>query len=298
LIVARAFVVVMSPIDVTILPQTDATKISMSRHKPGRIAVSRREDAFVDRPVTRIWREQATVENPYVAEKCACHGYDVLELANKRSYIDVLFLLFRGELPTAEQEQLLQRLMIAFINPGPRHPATRAAMNAGVSRTDVGHILPIALSLLSASGIEDGMRFLRKNQRRAAEEVAAELYTGENNKPEEGDWLIAPGFGSSYDSIDSMAQHTADVLLETTCNKPVLEWGNTFARALNDYGMGWLPSGIVAAVLADLGFQPRAGIGLFQILCAPGLLAHGAEMANKPLTAMPFIADENYVIET
>lgn len=270
----------------------------MSQPKPDRIPVSRRDDQFVARPVTRIWREQATAENPYVAESCACHGYDILELARKRSYIDVLYLIFRGELPTTEQEQLLERLMIACINPGPRHPATRAAMNAGVSRTDAGHLLPISLSLLSASDVEDGMRFLRKNQRRTPAEVAAEMYANANNKPDEGDWLIAPGFGSSFDSVDPMAQHTVDMLLELAGTKKILQWGNGFSHALNDYGMGWLPTGIVAAVLADLGFQPRTGVGFYQILCAPGLLAHGAEMANKPLTAMPFIADENYVIET
>jgi len=275
---------------------TTLTK-SMNPQKPDHVAVSRREDRFADRPVTRIWQEQATAQNPYVAEACACHGYDILELAGKRSYIDVLYLLFRGELPTAEQEQLLQRLMVACINPGPRHAATRAAMNAGVSRTDTGHILPISLCLLSAADVEDSMRFLRKHQRRSAAEVAVELYTAEHGKPAEGDWLIAPGFGSSYSSIDPVAQHTADMLLESTCSTPLLDWGNTFSHALNGYGMGWLRTGIVAAVLADLGFQPRAGVGLYQILCAPGLLAHGAEMANKPLTAMPFIADENYVIE-
>ena len=270
----------------------------MNQQKPERIAVSRRDDKFVTRPVTRIWHEQPTEENPYVAKSCACHGYDILELANKRSYIDVLFLLFRGELPSAEQEQLLERLMILFINPGPRHPATRAAMNAGVSRTDAGHLLPISLSLLSASDIEDCMRFLRKNQRKSAEEIAEALYASENNKQSEGDWLIAPGFGSSFDSRDPMAQEAADMLLETNCTTPILDWGNAFSRALNRYGMGWLRTGVIAAALADLGFQPRTGIGFYQILCAPGLLVHGAEMANKPLTAMPFIADENYVIET
>jgi hypothetical protein len=276
----------------------EITNLSMNPPKPERIAVSRRDDKFVTRPVTRIWLEQATEENPYVAQSCACHGYDILELASKRSYIDVLFLLFRGELPTAEQERLLQCLMVLFINPGPRHPATRAAMNAGVSRTDTGHLLPIALTLLSASDVEDGMRFLRKHQRRAPTEIAAELYSNTVNRPDEGDWVIAPGFGSSYNSIDPMAQRMADLLMESSCIKPLLEWGNQFSRALNEYGMGWLPTGVVAAVLADLGFQPRAGVGFYQILCAPGLLAHGAEMANKPLTAMPFIADKNYVIET
>ena len=61
--------------------------------------------------------------------------------------------------------------------------------------------------------------------------------------------------------------------------------------------MGWLSVGVAAAVFADLGFHPRYGAGLFQLLSAPGLLAHGMEQANKPITAMPFVSDNAYVID-
>jgi citrate synthase len=61
--------------------------------------------------------------------------------------------------------------------------------------------------------------------------------------------------------------------------------------------LGWLNTGVVAAVLVDLGFHPRDGAGVFQLLGAPGLLAHGMELANKPVTAMPYVDDEHYVIE-
>jgi citrate synthase len=77
----------------------------------------------------------------------------------------------------------------------------------------------------------------------------------------------------------------------------ILNWTNEFAHALLSHKMGWLPAGLAAAVFVDLGFQPRLGPGLFQLISAPGLFAHGIELANKPLTSMPFINDENYVIE-
>lgn len=60
---------------------------------------------------------------------------------------------------------------------------------------------------------------------------------------------------------------------------------------------GWLATGVAAAAFCDLGFMPRAAAGLFQLLCAPGLLAHGVELANKPVTALPWISDDDYVIE-
>ena len=58
-----------------------------------------------------------------------------------------------------------------------------------------------------------------------------------------------------------------------------------------------LKTGLCAAVLAELGFQPRQGCGLMQLLAAPGLLAHGVEYANKPFTSMLFEPDENYEID-
>ncbi len=62
-------------------------------------------------------------------------------------------------------------------------------------------------------------------------------------------------------------------------------------------GIGLLKTGLCAAVLAELGFQPRQGSGLMQLMAAPGLLAHGVEYANKPLTSMLFESDENYEID-
>lgn len=110
--------------------------------------VRKRDIKFAAKTVTRIWDEQPEEQNPYLAKHCRCHGYDLLELMQKCTFSEVMFLLFRGELPSKEQARLLDALLVAFINPGPRHPATRAAMNAGVSKTKAPHILPIALSVL------------------------------------------------------------------------------------------------------------------------------------------------------
>lgn len=133
--------------------------------------VRKRDEQFTDRTVTRIWQEEPLPENPYLAEKCRCHGYDILELAKKRSFVDVLFLLFQGELPDPNQAQLLERLMIALVNPGPRHPATRASMNAAVGKANPAHILPTGLAVLSGAylggeEVSAAMRFLWKNSKK------------------------------------------------------------------------------------------------------------------------------------
>ena len=141
--------------------------------------VRSRNDAFVARTATRIWSEQASDHNPYNAARALCHGYDLFELMEKRNFVDVFFLLFCGELPTKSQAELFQALMIALINPGPRHPATRAAMNAGIGKSNPLHILPIAASVfggdyMGAGEIDSAMRFFQ-DQKKSPQEFAEEI---------------------------------------------------------------------------------------------------------------------------
>ncbi len=175
-------------------------RVEVSRQQGNKI--QKRRGEYASRVATRIWQEDAAPDNPYLAGSCRCHGYDLLELMTKRSFVDVLFLLFSGELPTGEQARLLETLMVGCINPGPRHPATRAAMNAGVGKTHPVHILPIALSVMGGSHlggeeVEGAMRFLRSTISKDAGEQARELLHGQG-RPDEGDWHVAPGFGSRF----------------------------------------------------------------------------------------------------
>lgn len=263
--------------------------------------VRRRDEEFTQRAVTKIWRESPSPENPYLTESCRCHGYDLLELMDKRGFVETLLLLFRGDLPSRDETRLFEQLMIALINPGPRHPATRAAMCAGVGKTDTTQILPVALTVLSgeflgAGEIEEGMRFLRKESKNDPREVADNLLA-QAARPEVGDWHIAPGFGCRFGGIDRLAMQQARLLTGAPAAGKCLAWGSAFSDALAEEGLGWLATGLAAAVFADLGIQPRLGPGLFQLLNAPGMLAHGVELANKPLTTLPFVKDEDYIIE-
>lgn len=263
--------------------------------------VQARNDSYVARQTTKIWQETPTANNPFVAAHATCHGYDLNALIAQRSYTEVLFLLFRGELPTPEQARLLESLMIAFINPGPRHLATRAAINAGIGKTLPEHMLPIALSVMGgkhqgAGQVEVAMRTLRANMKSPASDVANTLLEG-FEFPGEGDAELMPGFGSHFNSRDHLTQTIADQLSTLPGNWPAITWAQQFVAALPE-NLGWLPHGVAAAAFCDLGFLPRAGVGLFQLISAPGLLAHGLEYANKPITALPRISDENYVIES
>jgi citrate synthase len=286
-----------------ILMILEPDKIESAKTEPKRVNVQSRNEPFNARTATRIWAEQPSSDNPYIATSALCHGYDLFELMEKRSFVDVFYLLFRGELPSPAQAHLLQTLMIALINPGPRHPATRAAMNVGVGKTNPLHILPIASAVLGGEHhgggeIESAMRFLRKYQKiNPAELAEITPEAGTEACADETPKSPTPGFGKRHGGIDLMAVEIAARLLKLEAAGKALKWGDAFAKNVALSGNGWLITGVAAAVFADLGFQPKAGGALFQLLSAPGVVAHGLEVANKPITAMPYVSDANYFIE-
>lgn len=265
------------------------------------IKVKTRNERFAEKIATRVSKELPSKENPYIAERCIIRGYDQIELARQRSFSDVVFLLLRGELPSKEQAELFATTLVLLCEPGPRHPATRAAMNAGAGKTRGAHILPIALSVLGGAHlggeeVEAAMRFIRQEKRQAPSLVAERLFK-QVTPPTEGDFHIAPGFGQRFAAIDTISHKFAKLLLGLDGAGKALNWCHAFAESLNKHGYGWLMTGVAAAVFVDLGFHPRTGAGLFQFMGSPGMLAHGFEMLSKPMTALPFIDDEHYFIE-
>ena len=248
---------------------------------------------------TVICQEKVSSNHEYhVKENYFC-GYSQVSLLEKGyGYIDMVYLMTRGELPTALDRQLLDSLSVALCNPGPRHPATRAVMEAAVSKTAKSHLLPIGLMVLggdNAAGSTDTvMRFLRANRRKPLDSLMDSLldsYEGPENDVE-----IAPGFAPHFEARELLYSNLSNAIFkkfdgrQLTYLKMILDIDKHLERSC----CGIKPSALVGAVLLDLGFHPRYGPSMYQLLATPGLVAHAIEMSNKNITAMPFVGDENY----
>lgn len=254
--------------------------------------VKPRDEGFVTKVKTKIWKETDS-RNPYVTEKAACYGYDLEELTRKVSYPEMLYLMYRGELPDSDAAELFNALIVAFINPGPRDNGSRAAVQAAIGKTDTLHVLPIALSIFAgeqsgAKFVNDSMRFfVRAGKRSVAENIG--LLNGLEDRR-------THGFGSTYNDKDVLAAS----LLETLCE--LAGAGDSLAIALKinseleSFEYGIMRHGVFAAAMADLGFLPKHVPALFQLINAPGILAHGLEYVGKPRNQVPFLSDEYYDI--
>lgn len=262
---------------------------------------------------TRIWLELPSDTNPFMAEKTLCHGYDVEALYDQCNWMQILFLLLTGELPAPEQERLLNLIMTAGVNPGPRDAAVRAAMNCGVGKTPVATILTTGLTVRGGMyeggmHVEFAMRFLNgdlpANGDRDANDAgyAAELIRDyRRHREEEGDGYIVPlpeqppGFGLYFDERDPRAVSLLARIEAQGTNGPALQLARRIESVLAGKEGVWLTlPGVFAACCCDLGLSPEQGGGLYLIAGSAGILAHGVEQLPRKWNEYPFWADQQY----
>lgn len=258
-----------------------------------------RNTQFAQRVRTRIWQELPEADNPWLATDARCHGYAHSAMVGQLDYPQTLFLLLRGELPDVQQHELLRRFLVAFCNPGPRHGATRAVMNAAASGSRSHNLAAIGLAILGGehlgSGeVEQAAAYLARHRGADPATLAATLIAAGAGAQHLADRRVAPGFGTLFGGIDPQAGALATLLGAAPGSWPALAWGERFAACLGESGCGWLAPGVAAAACVDLGFTPRAAGALYQIASLPGLLAHGLEMGRQGLQAMPFVPDDDY----
>ena len=255
------------------------------------VTVKHRDDKYAERYRTDIWLEESEHSNPFIETQSYCHGYRFEDLVANTSYVDMLYLMLKGELPTDQQSVLLNKLLVAFSHPGVRNDAVRASILAGVGKTVPQNVLTIALLVYGGARTGAGevttmMRFYAKNRRKSVDDVLAA-------HPEP---II---LGKYYGEADVMAANLCEWLLGDDEQTPHLHWAKALAAAARQGGSnaGLTRPSVAAALFCDLGLMPKYGVALLQLMAAPGLLAQGFEHANKPATVLPFVPDDDYELK-
>lgn len=246
---------------------------------------------------TAITLENPAQNNPYVTKARYTAGYDHSVLVGKFSVSELLLLQLKGNRPTLDEARLLEGLLVALGNLGPRHYAVRAAMVAGLSKSRSEHLLPIGL--LTAGGDNDGCqeaqachRFIIEHLPRPASQCAL-LYCDQAIEP----YAPAPGFGATYGAPDLVLAQCAEQLLSLMPDGTVLPWCVEFVASLAQANAGWLASGLCAAVCVQLAIGERETAAIFQMAIAPGILCHGFEQTHKPITSGPMLSDSDYELQ-
>ena len=248
---------------------------------------------------TRIWQEEAEPDNAFAALSCHCNGYDVYgELLTKASWIEYLFLLFRGEAPTPQQAKLLEGLAIALANPGPRDAAVHAAMCGGVGGSTSASCLMAALAVgAGASGGAREVRLAMENWQAHGTDLSLwQTALASTPVADPADVWPAPGHPPGFDPhgvrCTTPVLQTLAHLVNCGC-APSLTWLQTHRVQLESAAKLPLAMiGVAAAALRDLGCTPAQGEMLCLLLRLPGAAAHALEQNEYGHKNFPFFSVE------
>ena len=248
---------------------------------------------------TRIWQEEAEPDNAFAALSCHCHGYDVYgDLLVHASWIEYLFLLFRGEAPSREQARLLEGLTIALANPGPRDAAVHAAMCGGVGGSTSASCLMAALAVGAGAsgGAREVFSAMEDWQTRGTDLALWQKGVSEKPVADPADvWPVAghpAGFDPYGVRCTAPVLQTLAYLSSLNCG-PSLVWLQANRTALETAaGLPLAMSGLAAAAMRDLGFSPEQGEMLYLLLRLPGAAVHALEQKEYGHKNFPFFCIE------
>lgn len=247
---------------------------------------------------TRLWQEEAEADDPFSTRLARCCGYDVFgEMLGQARWVDMLYLLFRGEAPSSLQARLLESLAVALANPGPRDHSVHAAMCGGIGGSTSASCLIAALAV-GAGHLGGGHEVLlaMESWQHCGCDLAAWETRLRQKTPE-----IA--------SVWPRAQHPSGFephALKTRL--PVLQTLSHLAACSPGKQLGWLDrhrqqleeiagfplalSGVAAAAFTDLELTPEQGEMLHLFLRLPGAAAHALEQKHANHKNFPFFTLE------
>jgi citrate synthase len=210
-------------------------------------------------------------------------GYPVEQLIGAVSFVDMAWLLLRGDLPSRAQSALLEHALVAAVDHGPQAPSIAAARMAATCGVGLNSALATGVGLLGDVHGGAGQQCLAVLDGLAAAEdlpAAVAEVLGEHR----GRGAHVPGFGHRFHPVDPrrdplVAAVEAAVTDGTVAGRH-LAAALELERQLADGRNRPVPmniDGATAIVYGELGFDPELSRGLFCLSRSVGILAHAWE---------------------
>jgi len=239
-----------------------------------------------DRLRSRIWSEAPDPRSPFIGRQVRLCGYDYYgEILGAADWLEVVWLLLRGDAPTAEQLDLVNDAAVMLADPGPRDPAVHAAMCGGIggSRPAASLMAALAVAAGDAGGSGELLRAMRALAGATDRETLAAALRAEADG--NGCW---PGFSaaSRYSAEGVLA--ALDRLSGSSLADRLLLLQQQQRRSEGRAGLTLL--GVAAAAFCDLDLDFEQAEAMFLLFRLPGALAHAAEQRDRPHRDFPFFS--------
>ncbi len=202
-------------------------------------------------------------------------GYKLTELATHKSFSDTIWLLLRGELPTALEAKMFAAILTMAIDHGPGTASGQVARIAASAKTSVQAAVAAGLLAMGErhiGALDSAAQFFLDHQN--AQDLAQLLAELKSQK------IRVPGFGHAVLTVDHRAKTLLEIARQTNFYGAHSEFAERIETELNKQVSKPLPlniDGAMAALLLDMGFKPGALTAIFLIARVPGLVAQATE---------------------
>lgn len=230
----------------------------------------------------RYWN---TAVSDVEADDVFIRGYSLRELIGRLPFSAATFLLIRGKLPTPGQTRMMDAILCCVLDYALKKPGTVAARYCVSANPSM--VAGLATAVLSVGEYtlapDEAGRFIAESfadvsRKHASDEVAA---AGQIEKLRATGRRV-PGFGHPvFRCVDPRAQRLKDIAKVEGVWGPLCDWYESLHRAfmssakkpeivINEVGM-------MAAILAQMGFTPAEMTGIAILSSVPGVVAHISE---------------------
>ncbi len=221
-------------------------------------------------------------------------GYAIGELMGRVGFGSAVYLILRGELPDEKTGRLMEAILVSSIDHGATPPSALAARTTASSGAGLGPAVAagiLSISRFHGGAIQQGALPLGEvgtgsgGSGGGLDQAAVEMV-----RRLKADHLRMAGFGHRIHTEDPRTNRLFALAEEAGVDGSYMAAARAVQRAFAAEGRE-LPinvDGAIAAVLADLGFEPEVMNGLFMIARLPGLVAHAVEeqTRNRPMRSI------------
>ena len=234
------------------------------------------------------------------AEKITLRGYAIEDLIGRISLGEAVFLLLRGELPSANQAKMLEAILISVIDHGVSPPSTVAAVtvaNTGASLNSSVAAGILAINKFHGGAIEEAMKAISEAVQLQKSENLSAIDSAEKvvqNYKAQGSRIS--GFGHRFHAADPRTARLFELAKELKIAGKFVGQAEILEKVLSENLGKTLPinaDGAIAALLCEMDFPPQTANGIFMIARVAGLVAHATEEQERN-PPMRTVDAENY----
>jgi citryl-CoA lyase len=212
-------------------------------------------------------------------------GYSLAELIGRLSFPAATFLLVRGQLPSPGQANMMDAILCAILDYALYKPGTVAARYCASANPQMVPALATAILAVGEYTLapDDAGRFIIDTFSRlqesdsAPDRFAHELVSQLTQRKQR-----VPGFGHPvFKYVDPRAQRLKEIAKQNGVWGEMGAWYEEVHRAFATLpGRATIPIndvGMLAAIMADMGFSPQEMTGIAIMSSLPGDIAHISE---------------------